>query len=199
MSKATHRGGRINGRPRPFHRKRFDHGKPISRIDSRPLVIVALFLAVVFLFPASQLRTHSLLVDLPVGMGSDLAPAYPYITITVSEDGLLAVDDRPSSLAGIAAAIASRNLDVPTVLFSPDPGTDYGTAALVLNEIAKAGVLPSEICFDRLGRFRDFERASFVPALSIVEPTEREDWSTLSKDMLPSGCEQFFEGYDETA
>lgn len=40
---------------KPVQRRvRFDHGEPIRGIDTRPLVFVALFVAILFLVPASQ-------------------------------------------------------------------------------------------------------------------------------------------------
>ena len=50
--------------------RRVDHGEPIRAIDTRPMLFVALFIAVVFLLAASQTRTHALLVELPQVMAT---------------------------------------------------------------------------------------------------------------------------------
>ena len=51
-------------RRRRSSRRRFDHGEPISRIDTRPMMFVVMFVASMLLFPAGQVRPHVVTVDM---------------------------------------------------------------------------------------------------------------------------------------
>ncbi len=177
--------------PRLRRKRAFDHGPPISKIDTRPMAFVALFLAIVFLVPAAQTRTHTLIVELPMWSPFDVLPVepQPYITIEILENGEIIVDGKPTPLADVVAAIRERNLNFPTVLFSPHANTGYGVAALVLNEIVKAGVSRSDICFDELERFRKFESVPYLPSSARVLPTDDDFHLALSLDYSPTGCE----------
>lgn len=68
-------GGRFGARPlRRRKRKPFDHGEPISRIDTRPMAFVFTFIAIVMLLPASVTPTHATVISL--WDGSDASPFF---------------------------------------------------------------------------------------------------------------------------
>lgn len=173
---------------------RFDHGTPISAIDTRPLVFVALFVTVLFLLAASERQVHALLVDLPQGFERPPDFALPYMVVDVSQRGELSLDGKPVPLAGLTQAIRASAADWPIVLLRADPDTAYDIVAHVLDRISEAGVASRDICFDpgQLGAFRRFDKIAFIPALTLIEP-ENPSWADAppSFDLPPSGCEQF--------
>lgn len=175
--------------------RQIEHPEPIWRIDTRPMAFIALFLAIVFLDPASQPRTHALVIELPQGMPDSMAATRAYITVSISKFGQVSIDGQPTAFADIKISTAQAARTVPTVLFIPDPDTDYNTAALVLNEVVKAGIPPSEICFDQLRRFKDFQRVSFDQVTYLVNDRGVRDGWSAPPDVPASGCEQFFEDY----
>lgn len=173
---------------------RFDHGTPISAIDTRPLVFVALFVTVLFLLAASERQVHALLVDLPQGIEAppDFAP--PYMVVNVTQRGALSLDGKSIPLAGLAEAIRARGSDWPIVLLRADPDTAYDIVAHVLDRISEAGVASRDICFDpgQLDAFRRFDRIAFVPAVTLIDPGPPAGTDAPPFfDLPPSGCEQF--------
>jgi len=174
-------------------RLRYDHGEPIRGIDIRPMVFVALFVAILFLIPASQTRTHALLVDLPIGIAPpDYAPAY--LVVNIAENGEISLDDVPVMLDDLSQAIIAKQGSWPIVLLRADADTAYETVALVLSKISSAGVAPTDICFDpqQLEAHRRFEKIGFRPVYTLVEPEPLSESDIhLSLDLTPGGCEQF--------
>lgn len=176
-------------------RKRFDHGEPISRIDTRPMVFVFVIVGLfVMLWNLNQERTHTLLVDLPHGSPSRIEnPSIPHVTVEVTRAGTLILDSEPVELEGLSQAIRAKKLTYPVVLFSADGDAGYGIAALALNEISKAGIEPDEICFLGLEEHRMLQSAGFVRAHTIIPSDEGSaDWKRAN-DIAPSGCSLFFE------
>jgi biopolymer transport protein ExbD len=175
--------------------RRFDHGEPIRAIDTRPMLFVALFIAVVFLLAASQTRTHALLVELPQGFAPpDFAP--PYMVVSLAEGGDLALDGIPVPLAGLAAAIRAKAFDLPIVLLRAQPDTAYDRVAHVLDQISEAGVAPEDICFDgrQLEGSGNFNKSFYTP-----QPQPRGPEPRPPHDLRPlfearhGGCELFLE------
>lgn len=182
---------------RKRQKKRFDHGEPIAKIDTRPLAFVALFLVIVFLVPAAQQRVHALVIELPSGQGlGPFAFASPYMTVAIAEDGELTLDGAPVLLQDLSQEIIDRGISLPIVLVRAEPNTAYEIVALTLSKISEANVLPSNICFapDELTEHRRFDKIVFQPASTILpEPSElnAEPPQPSLGDIPPSGCEQF--------
>jgi biopolymer transport protein ExbD len=179
-------------RGRPI--QRFDHGAPISTIDTRPMLFVALFIALIFLLAANQTRTHALLVELPQGFAPpDFAPAY--MVVGVTEAGQVSLDGERVPLAGLSDAIRAKGFDWPIVLLRAQPDAAYEFVAHVLNKISEAGVAPSDICFDGadLAASGTWDKIAYVPAhsMGIREPIKPGDLRA-SSDLSPGGCERFF-------
>ncbi len=180
---------------RPLTRKRFDHGEPISRIDTRPMAFVFAIIGLfAMLWNLNQERTHTLLVDLPNGWlppDEQFAPP-PYIMVRVTEAGQAFMDDELVPISGLSKAIAAKQMDYPLVVFHADADADYGTSALALNAIVKAGIGQNEICFLGLEEHRMFQSAAFVPAHTIIPSDEgTADWKS-ARDIAPSRCSLFF-------
>lgn len=175
--------------------RRFDHGEPISAIDTRPMLFVVMLVAILFLLAASQTRTHALLVELPQGFAPpDFAP--PYMVVSLAEGGDLALDGIPVPLAGLAAAIRAKAFDLPIVLLRAQPDTAYDRVAHVLDQISEAGVAPEDICFDgrQLEGSGNFNKSFYTP-----QPQPRGPEPRPPHDLRPlfearhGGCELFLE------
>lgn len=158
--------------------RRFDHGEPIAAIDTRPMLFVALFIAVVFLLAASQARTHALLVELPqpdAGFrGTVLMPLANRLELTAS--GQLrfngeAVDARQLEvLLGEVSKLEPR----PVLAFEPDGAASYNLAAHTLAIIHRAGVNGEWFCINGLEKHGEFGkgRGHPLPLLTSLVPRE---------------------------
>lgn len=176
--------------------RRFDHGEPIAAIDTRPMLFVALFIAVVFLLAASQTRTHALLVELPQGFAPpDFAP--PYMVVSLAEGGEIKLDGAPVPLAGLAAAIRAKAFALPIVLLRAQPDTAYDLVAHTLDHISEAGVAPEDICFDaaQLEGSGNFNKSFYPSTTTIVPETEPRPPHDLRPlfEARHGGCELFLE------
>ena len=90
-----------------------------------------------------------------------------WVAVAVEQNVVDELDEKIIELDDLELAIASRSDDWQTVAVYPDPATSYENVALVLGEIARAGVDSSEICLLDLERYRSFGKASFTRVLSI--------------------------------
>jgi biopolymer transport protein ExbD len=149
------------------------------------MVFVALFLAILFLFPASQSRVHALQVHLPQHFTAPMfAAPPPYLNVSLTSEGGLSLDNTPISLNHLTAAIRERGMARPIVLVRAEPNTAYGFVALTLDKISEAGVSPSDICFDpvQIGEHRKFEGGAF----------SNISWQAYRSQPDPGGCQQFY-------
>ena len=166
--------------------RRFDHGEPIAAIDTRPMLFVALFIAVVFLLVASQTRQHALLVELPqpeAGLhGTVLEPLANRLELTAS--GQLrfngeAVDaQRLEFLLGEVSKLEPRAV----LAFEPDGAASYDLAAHTLAIITRAGLNDEWFCINGLEKHGEFGKSrghplplltSLVPQEEIIPPRTR--------------------------
>lgn len=185
-----HRPARLTDRrPRPpcRSRSRFDQGEPIAGIDSRPLVFVFRFVAVVFLMPATQVRNHAVMVDLPWSWPDAMPEPLPYLTVEVGEDATIRLEGAEVALGELADWIEASGRHI--VLLQAEKNAPYGTVAQVLDRVAQAGIAPDSICFDtgELALHRRFERIGFQPTTTILPESEPPEPSELP----PHPCEQF--------
>jgi len=172
---------------------RFDHGEPISRIDMRPMVFVAMFLAVFgILWGASHIKTHAATIDFPQYWDSP-PDAYkpPYVTVEIDVAGTAFVEGEAVELTELGSAVLARLPNWPVVLFRPSADSPYDRVAKAINELRRAGVRADEICFDpeQLGDFRKFDRI----ADEQNHPSAEGHWHlTKSVPDIPSeACSQF--------
>jgi len=166
---------------------RFDHGEPIARIDSRPLVFVFLFVAVVFLMPATQMRTHAVMVDLPWGWPDEPPAKLPYLTVEVGADASIRLEGAQVALGELADWIEVSGRHI--VLLRAEADAPCGMIAQVLGRVAQAGIAPDSICFenDELALHRRFERIGFRPATTILPESEPPE----PLELPPHPCSQF--------
>lgn len=147
--------------------QRFDHGAPIRAIDTRPMLFVALFIAVLFLLAASQTPTHALLIKLPQPEAGLLANGYPPVVyrveITAADQlrlngELVSVDDLVARLSQ-----ASKLEPRPVLAFEPDGAASYDLAAHTLAVLQRAGLNDERFCIDGMEKHGEFGMSSGHP------------------------------------
>jgi biopolymer transport protein ExbD len=148
-------------------RPRFDHGAPISGIDSRPILLVALFVVVVFLLAASQMRTHALLVALPQPEAGLIGNGYPPVVhrIRVTTTDAVMFDDEAVTEAQLEVLLqlVSTNSPRAVLAFEPDGDASYDRSAQILALIGRAGLVDSRFCINGLEKHQRFDRARGHP------------------------------------
>ncbi|MEP0189213.1 MAG: biopolymer transporter ExbD [Erythrobacter sp.] len=147
---------------RRVERERFDHGAPIAKIDTRPMVFVVMFVALVFLLLAAKPKLHAIEIGLPPPVPPPDAAyvSVPHITVEVFEDGQIIVNGRLVDFDSLAPAIAATNMEDPVVLARFDAMADYKTVLQVIGKLQEAGISSWDICLDGLEEHRYFDRIS---------------------------------------
>ena len=163
--------------------RRFDHGEPIAAIDTRPMLFVALFIAVVFLLVASQTRTHALLVELPqpeAGLiGTGAPPAIYRVELTAS--GQLRFNGEVVNAQQLEVLLLQVGALEPRAVlaFEPDGAASYDLAAHTLAVIHRAGLNDEWFCINGMEKHGEFNKSrghplplltSLVPQEEIVPP-----------------------------
>jgi biopolymer transport protein ExbD len=166
---------------------RFDHGAPIAAIDTRPMLFVALFIAVVFLLAASQTRTHALLVELPqpeAGLiGTGTPPAVYRVELAASGqlrfNGEVVNAQQLEVLLGEVSTLQPRAV----LAFEPDEAASYGLAAHTLAIIHRAGLNDEWFCINGMEKHGEFGRSSGhpLPLLTSI----RIDEAMGAQQMVP--------------
>ena len=191
MPRPIIRKGRAHARP--TRAKRPEHSELISKIDTRPMAFVALFLVVFgILWNASQIRTHALLIELPMWWAAPPDYAPPFITVQIGDDGLVTLEGEAVPLEQLAQKIQAEGSAFQVVLFRASPNSAFDIVARALNQIRSSGVSDRDICFDQgeLEEHRRFERIAYLPAVTIL--LDEEPPQTTEMDVPLSGCEQFY-------
>ena len=167
--------------------RRFDHGAPIRALDTRPMLFVALFIAVVFLLAASQTRMHALLVNLPqpeAGLLANGDPPVVYrIELTAAEElrlnGELVSVDQLETLLSQASTLEPR----PVLAFEPDGAASYEVAAHTLAIIQRAGLNDERFCIDGMEKHGDFNIGPGHPLPLLM--TLRDDGTDWTAPLRP--------------
>ena len=161
--------------PRP----RFDHGQPISAIDARPILVVVILVAVLFLLAASQTRQHALLVDVQqpeAGLiRTGLPPVIHRIGVTASGDlrfdGTAVTDRELDVVLGYVRTLEPRAV----LAFEPDGQASYDRSAQTLAMINRAGLIDEWFCINGLEKHQGFGRSSGHPLPILMTPVA-SDW-----------------------
>ncbi len=173
-------------------RKRFDDGGPIGAIDTRPMVFVAFFVAIIFLIFGGQMRTHALLIDLPLGYYIEGMQTAPYAVVEIDVQGALKLDGVDVEVDDIAEQITASG--VTLVLVKAEAQASYDDVAQTLARLASVETRRFQICFDptglaehryweRMSVILDGDKPAFLPASTIIEG--------------PGGCGQFYPMYPD--
>lgn len=158
----------------PRGRKKFDHGQPISRPDTLPILLFAMCLAATVMAFGGQ-HQHALLFNLPMPFPPEwrdrIDPPEP-VRLALSADGDIfwngeAIDRRNlrRRLSDLSKEPVSRPLQ-----FDPAPDIRYGDALRILGIVGEAGLIDS--CLRLMGaeKYRDYDNA---PVMTAGEP----DWT----------------------
>ncbi|MBM4289224.1 MAG: protein TolR [Deltaproteobacteria bacterium] len=114
---------------------------PMSDINVTPLVDVMLVLLVIFMVTAPMMTT-GLDVNLPQAKGGTLDESKPPILISISGQSDIYVNDRPSSLNNLGAAVLEEQKahGETQVLLKADRAVPYGVVVQVMGVLKAAGV-----------------------------------------------------------
>ncbi|MDX2473481.1 MAG: biopolymer transporter ExbD [Candidatus Krumholzibacteria bacterium] len=114
----------------------------LTRINVTPIIDVALVLVIILLITAPMFSVAELDVDLPEARARGLENT-GYVSITVAQNGQLAVDDQllggPEEITPfLANRLAAANGEEMTVVVRADAGLSHGRVRQVL-DAARAG------------------------------------------------------------
>jgi len=111
----------------------------VAEINITPLTDVFLVLLIIFMVTTSVVASQSKQVDLPGAEVSDITPQG--VTVTVSPDGEILVDDQPTSEANLYAALEAALADSreKLVILRGDKQVFLGKAVSILDLAQKAG------------------------------------------------------------
>ncbi len=139
-------------RASPVLARRFHPGQPISKIDTRPLLIVVMIVATFFLIAASHITPHAFYIGLWDGETKNrIVPSNkqneafeanaPINRVSISQDDVLTWNGTPVSQNTFFTLLREvQTLDpLPVIEFEPDPNASYGAAVEALHYMAYTG------------------------------------------------------------
>jgi len=112
-----------------------------ARIEMLPLIDVVFLLLVFFIYAMLSMVVHrGIKVNLPRA-GTTSTDQRDYVSITISADNKLYVNDRETSLEEIAVRVrAERRKSDDPVFINGDRRSDFGVAVRVLDRLRAAGI-----------------------------------------------------------
>ncbi|MET3899100.1 biopolymer transport protein TolR [Devosia sp. UYZn731] len=125
--------------------RRGRHNGPISEINVTPLVDVMLVLLIVFMV-AAPLMTMGVPVDLPQTRAKAMPVNAKPITVTVTPDGAISIDNEPvtiDALVSTVQSLATQGTD-ERLYVRGDSTAQYGMIMQVMGALSGAG-------FDKIG------------------------------------------------
>ena len=115
---------------------------PMAEINVTPLVDVMLVLLIVFMVTAPLLKA-GVPVELPDSRANALAEAEGPVSLTLTRDGEVWIDDLPVAPGELAARLAAlppgANGKPRPVTLRADTALDYGRVVAVMGELNRAG------------------------------------------------------------
>jgi biopolymer transport protein TolR len=126
---------------------------PISEINVTPLVDVMLVLLIVFMV-AAPLMTMGVPVDLPQTRAKAMPVTAKPITITVTPDGAISIDNEPvtiDALVSTVQSLATQGTD-ERLYVRGDSTAQYGMIMQVMGALSAAG-------FDKIGLITEQQQA----------------------------------------
>jgi biopolymer transport protein TolR len=115
---------------------------PVAEINVTPLVDVMLVLLIIFMVTAPLLKA-GIPVELPESRAKALGEERDQVTISMSADGSVYLDDTQLAPGELADALAAVKPDaegkLPLVTLRADKALDYGRVMGVMGELNRAG------------------------------------------------------------
>ena len=156
-------------------RRKFDHGEPIRRPDSLPILLF-LFALIAGLLLLNPRATHALVIDLPhpypPGTIGVLTPSYDRISLTADGSVMWNGTSVTDNLLKDLLSQRSQRPTVNTLLLDPDRSTRYVRVLQVLGFIAPAGKFDGCFRFAGNARFARYDDPATFDNLVLAEPIE---------------------------
>jgi len=115
---------------------------PMAEINVTPLVDVMLVLLIIFMVTA-PLLTSGVPIDLPESRANALDQVPDQITISITADGAIFIDDEEVVTGGLAERLETvapdDGAEKPLVNLRADTTLDYGRVMAVMGELNRAG------------------------------------------------------------
>lgn len=143
-------GGGAGGSRRSNRRVR--RRNALSEINVTPMVDVMLVLLIIFMISAPLLNS-GIKINLPKTEAAALKDESEPITVSVTKDGLLFVNDQPATydqLTPRLVAMTRGETDKP-IFIRGDAGASFGLAAQVMGKLSSSGFTKISIVTDPMG------------------------------------------------
>ena len=115
---------------------------PMAEINVTPFVDVMLVLLIIFMVTA-PLLTAGVPIDLPDSRAKALSEERDQVTISLSRDGTVALDEAQMTLGELPDALAAlppgKDGKPPLVTLRADKALDYGAVMAAMGELNRAG------------------------------------------------------------
>ncbi|MHA6332959.1 ExbD/TolR family protein [Qipengyuania sp. CAU 1752] len=115
---------------------------PMAEINVTPFVDVMLVLLIIFMVTAPLLNS-GVPVELPESRANALPDEPETVTISISDDGTIYIDDAPQIPGQLAESLAAIPMSSegtpPQVTLRADRTLDYGRVMAVMGELNRAG------------------------------------------------------------
>ena len=133
-------------------RNAFDHGEPIHRINTLPLLLFCTLVAMLALLWASRTPTHALLIDLPIPIPipPEISPGTVHVvgTTALGRPTLDGMELTREQLRDRLQAIASAPAPAPAgIVFEPADNARYEDALRTLALVKETGLADARFCF----------------------------------------------------
>tara|TARA_R110002124_G_scaffold114535_14_gene269328 strand:+ start:16648 stop:17094 length:447 start_codon:yes stop_codon:yes gene_type:complete len=128
-------GGRGGGRGRRGRKKAV-----MSEINITPMVDVMLVLLIIFMV-AAPMMTAGVPIDLPKTAAADMPSETKPITVAVTPDGVIYVDENVVAEADLTSTLAAMGADgaQDRIFLRGDTTADYGSVMRVMGILSAAG------------------------------------------------------------
>ncbi|MBF0680774.1 MAG: biopolymer transporter ExbD [Devosia sp.] len=120
-------------------RRRRRRGKAVmSEINITPMVDVMLVLLIIFMV-AAPMMTAGVPVDLPRTAAAEMPSQTQPITVAVTPEGALFVDETPVTEAELVATISGLATPEDRIFLRGDTTANYGTVMRIMGMLSAAG------------------------------------------------------------
>ena len=114
----------------------------IAEINVTPLVDVMLVLLIIFMVTVT-LPAVGVPIQLPESRANPVEEAPTQVTISITADGRIFIENDPVAVGGFPDALATLERggdgELPTVILRGDRSLDYGRVMAVMGELGRAG------------------------------------------------------------
>lgn len=110
----------------------------MSEINITPMVDVMLVLLIIFMV-AAPMMTAGVPVDLPKSAANDMPSQTQPITVAVTPDGAIFVDEDQVDEANLVSTLSSKATSEDRIFLRGDTTANYGTVMRVMGMLSAAG------------------------------------------------------------